>query len=89
MLEASKQTKLDVLLGDLTAWNDEVRQPARTYIDGQSTRYHRIWLADLAGHTELNDGWPTRGELLEVIYLVDPRALLQARHKLEAVRGYR
>jgi hypothetical protein len=89
MLKAPKQTKLDVLLGDLTAWNDEVRQQARTYIDGHCTRYHLIWLAELASHNELNDGWPTRAELLEVIHLVDPQAILQAWHKLETIRGNR
>lgn len=89
MIKVPKQTKLDVLLSDLTSWNDEARQQARTYIDGHCAHFHLVWLADLAGHDELNNGWPSRAELLEIVNLVDPHELLQAWHKLEAVRGHR
>ena len=48
-------------------------EQARTYIDGRCTRFHLVWLAELAGHNELNEGWPSRAELLEVVNLVDPQ----------------
>lgn len=87
MLKSPKLTKLDLLLGDLTVWNDETRQQARAYVDNHCTRFHLVWLVELAGHNGLNEGWPSRAELLEVVNLVDPQELLRAWHKLEAVRS--
>jgi hypothetical protein len=88
MTKSSKPTKLDLLLGDLTDWNDEARQQARTYIDGHCARFHLVWLVGLAGHDELNDGWPSRAELLEVVNLVGPQELLRANCRASIVRHW-